>query len=98
MFSRTLSVNIATNGRKLVNFFRFYAPTLLADPEKRGNFYWDLLRLLQNTPADDKILILSDLNAIVGQDSEAWKGALGRHGAGNCNDNGCLLLKFCTDH
>ena len=27
----------------------------------------------------------------------AWKG-LGRHGIGNCNDSGRLLLEFCTEY
>ena len=32
----------------------------------------------------------------MGQDAAAWKGILGRHDVGNCNENGCLLLEFCT--
>ncbi|XP_037801318.1 uncharacterized protein LOC119596220 [Penaeus monodon] len=28
---------------------------------------------------------------------DAWKGVLGRHGVGNCNDNGRLLLELCTE-
>ena len=32
------------------------------------------------------------------RDFELWKGVLGRHGIGNCNDNGRLLLEFCSEH
>ena len=32
------------------------------------------------------------------QDFELWKGVLGRHGIGNCNDNGRLRLEFCSGH
>ena len=33
----------------------------------------------------------------MGRDTEAWKGVLGKHGVGNCNDNGRLLLEFCAE-
>ena len=32
------------------------------------------------------------------QDFELWKGVLGRHGIGNCNDNWRLRLEFCCEH
>ena len=31
------------------------------------------------------------------QNAVTWKGILGRHGFRNCNDNGRLLLEFCTE-
>nr|XP_054757380.1 uncharacterized protein LOC129263494 [Lytechinus pictus] len=70
---------------------------LFADPAEKDMFYSELRRLLQSTPADDKLLILGDFNARVGQDDVAWKGVLGRHGVGKCNDNGRLLLELCME-
>ena len=34
----------------------------------------------------------------MGRDFELWKGVLGRHGIGNSNVNGRLLLEFCSEH
>ena len=77
--------------------FSVYALTLQAEPTEKDKVYSELCSLLQNTPADDKLLILGDFNARVGQDAVTWKGILGRHDIENSNDNGCLLLEFCME-
>ena len=75
-------MRLPLNKEQYLTLFSVYVPTVLADPEEKDKFYSDLCGLLQNTPADDEILILGDFNARVGQDSEAWKGVLGKHGVG----------------
>jgi len=74
-----------------------YAPTLQAELAEKDKFYSELRSLIQSTLADDKVIILGDFNARVGKDATAWKGVLGRHCVGNCNDNGLLLLELYTE-
>ena len=74
--------------------FSCYAPTPMADTAVKNRFYSHLRRYLNNTSANDNILVLGDFNARVGRDSVALKGARDGHGVGNCNDNGCVLLEF----
>ena len=95
---RIMSMRLPLDNKQHLTLFSVYAPTLLADPLDKDSFYSDLSRHINNTPEDDKILVLGDFNARVGRDSEAWKGVLGKHGVGNCNDNGRLLLELCTQH
>ena len=94
---RIISMRLPLRKEQFVTLFGIYAPTLQADPADKDKFYSDLRKLVRNTPANDKVVILGDFNARVGRDSEAWKGVLGKHGVGNCNDNGRLLLEFCAE-
>ncbi len=47
--------------------------------------------------AKNKLIILGNFNARVGRDHDLWKGIIGRHGIGNCNDNCRLLFEFCSE-
>ena len=68
-----------------------------ADPTEFFFIYIDLRSRLRNVPANDKIVILGDFNAREGRDADTWKGVLGKHGIGNCNENGYILLELWAE-
>ena len=60
---RIISMRLSLRKEQYVTLFTVYAPTLQEDPADRDNFYADLRNLVQNTPTDDKVVILGDFNA-----------------------------------
>ena len=63
------------------------------DDEVKADFY----QSLHTTISADKIILLGDFNARVGRDYSIWPGVIGKHGVGNENSNGTLLLSLCTE-
>ena len=56
----------------------------------------DLDKVIGDTAANDKLLVIKDFNARVGNNASKWKGVLGLHGVGRENLNGALLLSRCA--
>ena len=90
-------LRLPIQANKFATVLSVYAPTLKAETGLKKASYQDLHNLLQQVNSRDKPLILGDFNARVERDFELWKGVLGRHGIGNC-DNGRLALEFCSEH
>ncbi|XP_055895347.1 craniofacial development protein 2-like [Biomphalaria glabrata] len=88
-------LRLPLDGSRYVTIISAYASTLPAEPETKERFYNDLRRVLCKVNTTDKLIIMGDCNARVGNDYSAWPGVLGRHG--NCNDNGRLLLELCSE-
>ena len=95
--NRIISLRLPIQANKFATVLSVYAPTLKAETGLKKASYQDLHNLLQQVNSRDKPLILGDFNARVERDFELWKGVLGRHGIGNC-DNGRLALEFCSEH
>ena len=84
--------------KKFATLVSAYAPTMNNPDEIKGKCYEDLNAVIATVPNADKLIILGDFNARVGCDSAAWEGVIGKHGVGNCNSNGLLLLQTCAEH
>ena len=93
-----MTVRIPLTQGKHLTLVSVYAPTLTSNEEVKAAFYSQLVHVIQITPANDKLIILGDLNARVGKDHHLWEGIIGCHGIGNCNANGQLLLGLCAEH
>ncbi|CAH2215603.1 jg21017 [Pararge aegeria aegeria] len=66
------------------------------DDNVKDKFYEEVKQALSKIRLREQILLLGDFNARVGRDYEAWPKVLGRHGIGNINSNGQLLLSLCA--
>ncbi|XP_061728258.1 uncharacterized protein LOC133533309 [Cydia pomonella] len=75
-----------------------YAPTLKTEPEIKDNFYEALRCCLDNVRTSDKLLLLGDFNARIGNNAVDWPECMGHQGVGHLNDNGQRLLELCASH
>ena len=95
---RIKSLRLPLQGDKSATLVSVCSPTLQADSAVKEALYGELYTVTTRIDPKDKLIILGDFNARVGRDSQPWKGALGKYGLANCNDNGRLLLQFCSQH
>ena len=94
---RIISLRLPLRQKRFIIIVSVYTPTM-DSPETNILFFYDELRqLFLNIPDDDKIILLGDLNAKVGRDSQTWK-CLVSHGLGKANSNGLQLLQSCNEH
>jgi hypothetical protein len=95
---RLMTLRIPLAKKKHATLISAYAPTMNNTDEAKERFYEDLHLAIAAVPKSDKLVILGDFNARVGRDFTTWNGTIGRHGVGNCNSNGLLLLEACVTH
>lgn len=96
--TRIAQLRFEIEGNCPINIISAYAPTLRATDEEKESFYSTLSGLIETVPEQENIILAGDFNARVGRNNVAWKGVIGRHGLGNMNANGELLLSFCASH
>ena len=95
---RLMRVRVPLSNNRFATIFSCYAPTLAASNEDSDTFYARLDSELRQTAQSDKIILLGDFNARVGNNYLAWQNVLGRHGIGKINMNGHRLLTLCAQN
>ena len=93
---RIMKLRVPLSCGRHLTMLSVYAPTMQASEEVIMSFYESLRSTITAIPKEDKVILLGDLNARVGQEHETWD-ALGRYGIGKVNSNGLLLLQLCTE-
>ena len=95
---RLMKLRLPLGRNRYATIISAYAPTLTSPEETIEQFSANLSSVLDSVLANDKLILLGDFNARVGRDHCRWEGVLGRHGTGNLNANGLLLLSKCTEY
>jgi len=70
-----------------------YMPTTDYDDEEIEAMYEKMEDAIGSGRGDDYVIVLGDMNAVVGNESE--KDVTGSHGLGNRNERGQMLIDFC---
>ena len=95
---RLMTLRLPLGENKYATLVSAYAPTMTNPDEVKDKFYEELESVITAVPNQDKLIIFGDFNARVGTDHLTWEGVIGKHGIGNCNSNGLLLLELCSMH
>ena len=93
--SRIITARFKAAARN-VTVICIYAPTNLATPEAKDEFYAQLQSVITNTPRRDIKILLGDANAKIGSDNKGREDIMGTHGIGEQNDNGERFTELCT--
>ena len=94
---RCLLARFVTNHLK-ISIIACYAPTNDADDTDKESFYQALQSLTSEVPSHDLLCVVGDFNAKVGAERDYCPQVLGRHGLGEMNENGALLVDYALSN
>ena len=89
---RLITLRISIGKTRYATIISAYAPTVTNLDQTKEEFYELLGQTLQKIPPTDKVIILGDFNARVGDYFTSWPIALGKFGRDKSNSNGEQLL------
>ena len=75
-----------------VSLIQVYAPTEDRSQDVKDEFYAKLQDNVGGVARRDLLIVMGDLNARVGNETDIWGEVLGRQGEQLCNENGSRLL------
>lgn len=90
---RIILVKINTKPNNTV-IIQIYMPTTNADDDEIEKIYEDINKLIDQTMAEDNVIVMGDINATVGEGNEG--AIVGQFGLVTRNDRGRRLIEFCT--
>ena len=77
---------------------QMYAPTDDKANDTKEEFYAALQEVIARAQRGDKVVVMGELNARVGNNVLRWSDAMGKHGEEVENDSGRRLLRFCVEN
>ena len=76
---RCVTIRLRIEGQ-WISIIQVYAPTDDKDGGIKDAFFEELQGAVDRVPRGDKLIVMGDFNAWVGNKAELWKGVIGKHG------------------
>ena len=97
IYDRIMTLALDLDNESHLTLVSCYALTMSSSEQVIETFYDKLRSVISKIPRGDKLALMGDLNARVGNDHLTWSGVLGPHGVGKINSNGLRLLSLCKE-
>ena len=79
-------------GKRQTNIIQVYAPQVGRPMDEKASFIDSIEREITS----ERVIIMGDMNAKVGENQKGWDGVLGAHGYGRRDKEGEMLLEMCS--